>query len=215
MPVDEKQTPLDGPMFADGATVRGPLMGANVALADMIFGSDAQRHERARLFALTPQLVEALTRADDLLSQLRAHDLDDAEDIETLALIGTVLQSAGVSPGVGRLYLTDATDAAQPLGELVPYGEPPCTFPAPVLPADEAETVTFHYTVTGSLIAPKGSALDERETGVILPDGQLLKVWEGFELHPGGDVDPVDISFDDMSARGLHYDGEPAQWEQE
>lgn len=72
----------------------------------------------------------------------------------------------------------------------------------------------FHYTLRSMITAPEGSKLNDHATGVVLPDGRTLKVWEAFETNLN-EEDPRDISFDELLGMGIHYDGNPAELEEE
>jgi hypothetical protein len=81
--------------------------------------------------------------------------------------------------------------------------------------ADEPETITFNYQLAGSVVAPAGSKLTDTGTGIILPDGNVVKIWESLELLPkGDDVDARDLSFTEASDMGLWYDGDMARLEE-
>lgn len=74
-----------------------------------------------------------------------------------------------------------------------------------------ADFTIFSYALRGTLVAPAGTTLIN--TGLRLPDGDILKVWEQFELHPADGSDPVDLTFDELSKMGCFYDGDMAQIE--
>src|SRR5690554_2519550 len=50
--------------------------------------------DRMALIGAAPELLAALERADSLLSDLRAHELDDPKDIETLDMIAKAIAKA-------------------------------------------------------------------------------------------------------------------------
>lgn len=72
------------------------------------------------------RLIAALARADSLLAELRAHDLDDAEDVQTIEDIRAALNDFDQPTALAARYAGAVT--ARTLGEIAPYGEPPCTF---------------------------------------------------------------------------------------
>ena len=45
----------------------------------------------------------------------------------------------------------------------------------------------FNYKLSGTIIVPEGSILTDTATGIILPDGRILKLWEAAELSENGD----------------------------
>jgi hypothetical protein len=46
----------------------------------------------------------------------------------------------------------------------------------------------FHFTIRGMVTAPEGSTLSDAGTGITLPSGHVLKVWECFEImEPEGE----------------------------
>jgi hypothetical protein len=75
---------------------------------------------------------------------------------------------------------------------------------------------TFHYSLNGSILAPAGSKLTDTGTGIVLPDGNILKIWEQLELQTPGDdgTDPYDISYDQAVDMGIHYDGDMCRFEE-
>jgi hypothetical protein len=71
----------------------------------------------------------------------------------------------------------------------------------------------FNYTVRGGIAAPAGSRLDDNATGIRLPNGDIIKVWEQFELHPVDGSDPRDLTSRELEEMGCFYDGDLAELE--
>lgn len=75
--------------------------------------------------------------------------------------------------------------------------------------------MNINYTLSGSIEVPDGSTLTDTGTGITLPDGRVLKLWEGWEIHSTNlEEEPTDVSFDELSALGCHYDGDMARFEE-
>ena len=72
----------------------------------------------------------------------------------------------------------------------------------------------LNYTLSGSIIVPEGSKLNETRSGIILPDGRTLKLWEALELNDTDDGTCEDISFDQAAEMGIHYDGDVCRFEE-
>ena len=67
-------------------------------------------------------------------------------------------------------------------------------------------TVQFSYQLTGTIEVPEGSQINPAGTGIILPDGKTLKLWEAWEAHHTGDDDHIDLTYADLAELGIHYD---------
>lgn len=65
------------------------------------------------------------------------------------------------------------------------------------------------YTLSGTIQVPDGSKLNPTRSGIILPDGKLLKLWEAWELN-----EDADISASDLEELGCWHDGDPATFEE-
>lgn len=72
----------------------------------------------------------------------------------------------------------------------------------------------FHYTLRGSLVAPEGSRLNDTATGVILPDGKTLKIWEQFETQTEGQDDYRNLNDVELNDMGVFYDGDSCRFEE-
>lgn len=73
----------------------------------------------------------------------------------------------------------------------------------------------INYTLTGSIEVPDGSTLTDTTTGITLPDGRTLKMWEAWEIHPADtDEEPSDISYQELLDLGCFYDGDMARFEE-
>lgn len=70
----------------------------------------------------------------------------------------------------------------------------------------------FNYTLSGSIEVPEGSKMTDTGTGIILPDGRIMKVWEQVELQDATGEDFENLSHDDCNAIGIHYDGDMARF---
>lgn len=70
----------------------------------------------------------------------------------------------------------------------------------------------FHYTLRGSIQVPEGSSLNETGSGILLPDGWTLQLWEGWEIHLNGE-DHKGINYDELTKLDYHYEGEMAEYE--
>jgi hypothetical protein len=73
--------------------------------------------------------------------------------------------------------------------------------------------LNFHYTMRGCVVVPEGSKLNEHGTGVILPDGRCLKVWEQLELHTPGEDDYENLDYNEAEALGIFFDGGLSEFE--
>lgn len=79
----------------------------------------------------------------------------------------------------------------------------------------------FRYTLTGVIDAPEGTVTPDGGC-LQMPDedgkSRIFKLWEAWELNiVGADEDADnhrDLSFDEMSDMGLHYDGDTASFEE-
>lgn len=72
----------------------------------------------------------------------------------------------------------------------------------------------YSYRLNGTIEVPDGSKLNDTATGIILPDGKEIKLWEAVEMcTPGGD-DHRDLSSIECERRGIFYDGDMCEFEQ-
>jgi hypothetical protein len=65
---------------------------------------------------------------------------------------------------------------------------------------------TFDYAIRGRLMAPAGTRLNDTASGIILPDGREIKIWEQLELREGDDY--RDLTAIEAEELGLFYDGD-------
>lgn len=79
---------------------------------------------------------------------------------------------------------------------------------------DQGGPMRFNYTLTGAIEVPEGSMLTESGSGIVLPNGKALKVWESWELHTPGEDDHEDLTFDQVLALGCFYDGDSSRFEE-
>lgn len=88
---DGRTIGIEGQEGADGWPVP-------IAIAEIVDHGDmadpAQMLADQALLTAAPELLEALERAYSLLTELRAHDLDGMEDIETLAMVEHAIAKA-------------------------------------------------------------------------------------------------------------------------
>lgn len=70
----------------------------------------------------------------------------------------------------------------------------------------------INYTLRGTIKVPEGSHLNDHETGIILPNGTTLKLWEQWELNRD-DEDHHDLTTIELELLGCFYDGEPVTLE--
>jgi hypothetical protein len=71
----------------------------------------------------------------------------------------------------------------------------------------------IHYTLRGSIEVPDGSKLTDTETGIVLPDGTILKMWEQWEHHASLEDDhPRDLSWSELAEFQCFYDGAMAEF---
>ena len=71
----------------------------------------------------------------------------------------------------------------------------------------------YSYTLTGWIDVPEGSTLNETGTGIVLPCGRTLKIWESLELSNADQSEHEDLSFDDAYEMDIHYDGDMCRFE--
>lgn len=62
---------------------------------------------------------------------------------------------------------------------------------------------TFSYTMTGTIEVPEGSTLNATDSGIILPNGTTLKVWEQWEQEEADEY--VDLRYEDLSELGGYF----------
>jgi hypothetical protein len=68
--------------------------------------------------------------------------------------------------------------------------------------------VYFDYTLRGRLVAPAGSKLNDTGSGIILPDGREIKIWEQLEISTPNEDDHRNLAYDELEGMGLFYDGD-------
>lgn len=66
------------------------------------------------------------------------------------------------------------------------------------------------YELKGRVLVPEGSKLNETGTGVILPDGRVMKIWEQVELFDEEAEEHTNLSHDECCEQGIFYDGDMA-----
>lgn len=72
----------------------------------------------------------------------------------------------------------------------------------------------FSYTLTGTLHAPEGTTLSEHGSGIILPSGKEIKLWEQLEICTIGGDDHRDLTSIEAEELGLFYDGDMCDFEE-
>ena len=64
----------------------------------------------------------------------------------------------------------------------------------------------FGVNASAHITCPPGTAVrQDRECAVLLPNGATLKFWVSAEIQ-WGDDDPVEISYNDMTAMGVYLE---------
>lgn len=71
----------------------------------------------------------------------------------------------------------------------------------------------FHYTLRGSIQVPEGSSLNDTGTGINLPNGETLKLFEGWEVNTN-DEGHRDLEYTEMAERDCYYDGAMTRFEE-
>lgn len=71
----------------------------------------------------------------------------------------------------------------------------------------------FDYAIRGRICVPEGSKLNNTETGIILPDGKEIKLWEKVEISTVGEDDHRDLEYDELEGMGIFYDGDCCELE--
>lgn len=137
-------------------------------------------HANACAIAETPALVEALRAVLAWADRSGIADSDPPEYVNARAILARI---DGAAPTTGTGTATGGI-------------EPP-TYDT------EGEGVTVHYTVRGGMDCPPGSVANPAGSGVVLPDGRILKVWEAFELQDGDQCRDLDSA--ELSALGITY----------
>jgi hypothetical protein len=66
----------------------------------------------------------------------------------------------------------------------------------------------FDYAIRGRLMAPTGTKLNDTGSGIILPDGREVKLWETLEICTPDQDDHRDLSALEAEKLGLFYDGD-------
>lgn len=74
------------------------------------------------------------------------------------------------------------------------------------------DSVSFNFTLRGVVVVPAGSELTRTGTGIKLPDGNIIKVWDTLEIERPGD-EPEDLSHEDANALGIFIDGDCPEFE--
>jgi hypothetical protein len=69
----------------------------------------------------------------------------------------------------------------------------------------------FDYVLRGRLMAPAGTKLNPTGSGIILPDGREVKIWEQLEIHTPDTDDHHDLISVEAEELGLFYDGDCAE----
>lgn len=69
------------------------------------------------------------------------------------------------------------------------------------------------YTLTGRIVVPDGSKLTATGTGITLPDGRVLKIWEQLELGDANGECCRELDYSDAAEKGIFYDGDMVQFE--
>lgn len=68
------------------------------------------------------------------------------------------------------------------------------------------------YTLRGLIDAPEGSKLNETRSGILLPNGETLKLWESWEVNID-DENHRNLEYTEMVERQLFYAGEMIEFE--
>ncbi|WP_037500627.1 hypothetical protein [Sphingomonas jaspsi] len=68
------------------------------------------------------------------------------------------------------------------------------------------QSVTFNWALRGALVAPVGSELTETGSGVRLPNGDIVRVWDVIAIQSGDDE--RDLTHSEAEALGIFIDGD-------
>lgn len=71
----------------------------------------------------------------------------------------------------------------------------------------------FHYTLQGSIMVPEGSTLNKAGTGINLPGGETLKLFECWEVNVN-DENHRNLEYTEMCERHCYYDGGMTRFEE-
>jgi hypothetical protein len=71
----------------------------------------------------------------------------------------------------------------------------------------------FDYMISGRLMAPAGSKLNPTGSGVILPDGREIKLWEQLEINTPGEDDHENMDLNEAADLGIFYDGDCCEFD--
>ena len=72
---------------------------------------------------------------------------------------------------------------------------------------------SFTYTLSGTITVPEGATLNATKTGIILSDGNTLKLWEAAEIIDKNE-DTRDLSHDECIDMDIDYDGDMTRFEE-
>lgn len=72
----------------------------------------------------------------------------------------------------------------------------------------------FSYAIRGAISVPDGSKLNDTGTGIILPDGKQIKLWEQVEISTLGEDDERNLDYDELEGLGIFYDGDMCEFEE-
>jgi hypothetical protein len=73
---------------------------------------------------------------------------------------------------------------------------------------------SFTYRLSGSIEMPEGTTLNPHGSGLVLPDGKEIKLWEQLEICTPGEDDHRNLEYDELEGMGIFYDGEMCDFEQ-
>lgn len=72
----------------------------------------------------------------------------------------------------------------------------------------------FSYHLSGTIEVPEGSKLSDTGTGIVLPSGDTLRLWEQLELTNSEKDEYRNLTYDELDRMGIFYDGEMCEFEQ-
>lgn len=69
------------------------------------------------------------------------------------------------------------------------------------------------YRLSGQIEVPDGSRINKTGSGVILPNGKEIKIWEQLEISTPGEDDHRNLEYDELEGMGIFYDGDCCEFD--